>query len=52
MTLAVDQKFELALALSKLDGAFEIAQQVGMADTWKLFGDIALSRGLFLRAEN
>ena len=35
MTPDVDHKFELALALGKLEDAFEIAQQAGMADKWK-----------------
>lgn len=46
-----DHKFELALALNKVNEAFEIAEETKSEDKWRKVGDIALISGRFSLAE-
>jgi len=46
-----DHKFDLALALNKVEEAFRIAEEQGNVDKWKKVGDIALMQGQFHLAE-
>ena len=53
ITTDKDHKFDLALQLSNLEEAFEIAQQDSANDTkWKMVGDLALLGGNFDLAES
>jgi len=46
-----DHKFELALALNKVNEAFSIAEETKSEDKWRKVGDIALISGRFSLAE-
>ena len=53
ITTDKDHKFDLALQLSNLEEAFEIAQQETGSDTkWRMVGDLALLAGNFELAES
>lgn len=46
-----DHKFDLAITLSKIEDAFNIAEEQQSIDKWKKVGDISLMAGQFELAE-
>lgn len=51
ITPDADHKFDLAIALNKVNEAYEIAEEQQSVEKWKKVGDMALISGFFQLSE-